>query len=64
MTIDGNKITADEGKIIVHKTIAEINGTVFYLSIHDSPENYKEIDPPLQQDVNDGEYMLNKFGIN
>lgn len=43
MTIQGNVITADEGKIL---TNGETYSTQVYLGIYDSPENWREIDPP------------------
>jgi len=46
MKIEGNKITADDGKIIVNKENSETSGILFYIGIHDSVDNYIEIDEP------------------
>ena len=40
MIIDGNKITADEGKPL---TNGETYSKQVYLGIHDAPENWREI---------------------
>lgn len=40
MIIDGNKITADDGKTL---TNGETYSKQVYLGIHDAPENWREI---------------------
>ena len=63
MIIDGNKITADAGKVLT-------NGSVYsdtvYLGIHDSVSNWREIpdseippEPPTPEELSKAaEYML------
>jgi len=51
MKIEGNKLTADEGKIIVNKSDSEINGKIFYLGIYDNADNYEEINEPENKSV-------------
>ena len=41
MTIEGNILTADEGKILTNGDVYSIQ---VYLGIYDSPENWREVD--------------------
>jgi len=41
MIIEGNVLTADEGKIL---TNGETYSEQVYLGIHDSPDNWREVD--------------------
>lgn len=53
MIIDGNKITADEGKTL---TNGETYSKQVYLGIHDAPENWREIsdeDVPEEPTIED-----------
>lgn len=53
MIIDGNKVTADEGKTL---TNGETYSKQVYLGIHDSPENWHEIpdeDVPKEPTIED-----------
>ena len=43
MTINGNILTADDGKIL-HK--GDIYATIVYLGVNDSADNWLEIDKP------------------
>jgi hypothetical protein len=56
-------ITADNGKVFQRISDSDIVGTQLYLGINELPEDYTEIDPP-QEELSDGDYMLNKFGLN
>ena len=51
MTIDGNKITAGEGKIFASKETGEIVAKTLYLGIVDSADNYIEVDEPKQEEL-------------
>lgn len=53
MIIDGNKITADEGKTL---TNGETYSKQVYLGIHDAPKNWREIpdeDVPEEPTIED-----------
>lgn len=53
MQIEGNKLTAEEGKIIARKEDNEIVGKVLYLGNVDSIDNYVEIDEPIKEEENE-----------
>ena len=46
MTIEKNKITADEGKIFALKSTGEVVANQLWLGVNDSADNYVEVDEP------------------
>jgi len=52
MKIEGNKITADEGKEIYNISNPDIYGKTITLGINDSPENWAEGDETIEPEAN------------
>ena len=46
-----NKIIATEGKVFKNKITGDILGNELYLAKSDVPENYEQVDIPLEEPV-------------
>lgn len=53
MTINGNILTADNGKILQK---GDIYATIVYLGVNDSADNWTEIDKP-DEEISDSEAL-------
>jgi hypothetical protein len=51
MKIDGNNITAEDGKEIYNVSNPQIYGKEIILGINDSPENWAERDETIEQPI-------------
>ena len=53
MTINGNILTADDGKVLQK---GDIYATIVHLGVNDSAENWTEIDKP-DEEISDSEAL-------
>lgn len=53
MTINGNQLIADEGKVLKK---GDVYATTVYLGVNDSAENWTEIDKPGEE-ISDSEAL-------
>ena len=50
-----NKLIAKEGKVFKNKLTGEMLGAELYLGIHDSIDNYEQVDKPVEEEITQGE---------
>ena len=50
-----NKLVAKEGKFFKNKLTGELLGFELYLGIHDSIDNYEQVDKPVEEEIAQGE---------
>lgn len=53
MTINGNQLIADDGKVLQK---GDVYATIVYLGVNDSADNWVEIDEP-EEEISDSEAL-------